>query len=103
MRRGTTPTITVTVDGDVTEYTLYLAFKAGSETRVKTGEDLDVSVVDGSTVITCKLTQADTLAMTAKTCEVQVRAVKDSGATALATDIGAIPVKRILQQGVLDE
>jgi len=104
MRRGTTPTITATVDADLTGMTLYLAFKqAGSAPLVKTDADLTVTVEDGATTIETSLTQAETLAL----CEgvdvkVQLRAVTVGGAVALATDIASIPVERILQDGVLD-
>lgn len=105
MRRGTTPVITVTVDADLTGLSLHLAFsQAGcSPLFVKTGDELAVTVEDDQTVIECALTQEDTLKLSAGgSVEVQVRAVADGGAVAIATDIASIPVERILQDGVLD-
>lgn len=106
MRRGTTPTLRVTVDADITEYKLYLALKTRGKLIVKSDE-LEVSTEEGDkgtvTVIICRLTQEDTLAMQAgQKCEVQIRAVDKGGATALASNIDSIPVERILQDGVLD-
>lgn len=106
MRRGTTPTLRVTVDADITEYKLYLALKTRGKLIVKSDE-LEVSTEAGDkgtvTVIICRLTQEDTLAMQAgQKCEVQIRAVDKGGATALASNIDTIPVERILQDGVLD-
>ena len=105
MRRGTTPTITATVDADLTGLELYLAFRQGaSRPLVKSGSDLQVDVADGKTTIEVKLTQEDTLSLSdTSAVDVQLRAVKDGGAIALATTIASIEVDRILQEGVLDE
>jgi hypothetical protein len=108
MRRGTTPTITVTVDADISDMTIYLTFKSGCTEIVKSDDDLTVTTEtaqsgDVSTIIETTLTQEDTLAFkSGKDCEVQIRAVKQDGEVAVATTIGTIPVKRILQEGVLD-
>lgn len=105
MRRGTTPTITATVDADLTGLTLYLAFsQAGcSPLFVKTGDELVVTVDGDQSTIECALTQEDTLKLNAGgMVEVQLRAVASGGAVALATDITSVPVERILQDGVLN-
>ena len=108
MRRGTTPTITATVNADLTGMAVHLAFRVGGSVIVKQGEDLTV-VVDNSgeeptTTVSTSLTQEDTLSMrSGKECEVQIRAVQDDGAVAIATCIGSIPVKRILEEGVIRE
>lgn len=108
MRRGTTPTITATVNADLTDMAVHLAFKVGGNVIVKQGEDLTI-VVDNdgeepTTVVSTSLTQEDTLSMrSGKECEVQIRAVQDDGAVAIATCIGTIPVKRILEEGVIRE
>ena len=100
MRRGTTPTVTVTVDADLTGMDVHLAFEAGA-LIVKSGEDLDIETGDTTTISTT-LTQEDTLAMSAGTqCEVQVRAFNADGSIAMASTIGSIPVNRILEEGVL--
>ena len=105
MRRGTTPTIVVTVDGDITQMDIYLTFKCGRRELTKTGADLDVSTESHDqatwTRIECKLTQDDTLDMQAgQKCEVQVRACSGEG-TAIATTIGSVPIDRILKDGVI--
>ena len=108
MRRGTTPTITATVNADLTGMAVHLAFRVGGSVIVKQGDDLTV-VVDNSgeepiTTVSTSLTQEDTLSMrSGKECEVQIRAVQDDGAVAIATCIGSIPVKRILEEGVIRE
>lgn len=107
MRRGTTPTLRVTVDADVTAMHIYLALKCGRNAIVRENDTLDVALDESGdepkTVITCRLSQSETLSMRAgERCEVQLRAVTDEGATALASNIGSIPVGRILQDGELD-
>ena len=104
MRRGTTPTITVTVDADLTGMSLYLAFKQpGTPPLVKADTDLDVTVEGQETTISATLTQEETLAMREGVdVKVQLRGVDNSGAVAVASSIGSIPVSAILQDGVLD-
>lgn len=106
MRRGTTPTITANVMADISEMAIHLAFKVGCKTIVKSGDDLTISLDESGeapvTRVTCTLTQAETLSMKAETkCEVQIRAVEANGNVAIATTIGSIPVKRILEEGVI--
>lgn len=103
MRRGTTPTITVTVDKDISDMVIHLAFKTDNKLLVKKNDDLEISSTDDKTILVCKLTQEETLSMRAgKTCEVQLRAVLHNGDTAIATTIGTIPVARILEDGVIN-
>ena len=103
MRRGTTPTVTVTVDADLSGLEVHLALNAGT-LIVKETDDLDIAVDGGMTTITANLTQADTLAMTAGSmCEVQVRAFNADGSVAMATDIGTVKVCRILEDGLLPQ
>ena len=101
MRRGSTPTITVSVGADLSEMDVNLAFEAGN-LIVKTGSDLEIEVADGKTTITTTLTQEDTLSMTdGKDCRIQVRAYTSEGDVAMATTIGRIPVRGILEDGKL--
>ena len=101
MRRGTTPTITVEIDADLTNLNVHLALNAGA-LIVKDDDDLTIEIAGGKTTIECTLTQEDTLAMTSGTnCEVQVRAYNSDGSMAMATTIGSIPVQRIIEDGVL--
>lgn len=100
--RGTTPTFTVEVDADISDMDIYLTFAQGRVRIVKTGDDLDVAVDESVTVITCKLTQDETLMFAAsKNVEVQIRAVRENGTVALATTIDEFSVRRVLQEGVL--
>lgn len=102
MRRGTTPTITVTADADLSDMNVHLALDAGT-LIVKSGDDLDVEYADGVTTVTAQLTQADTLAFKTGNCKVQLRAFNADGSKALATDIGTITVSGILEDGELPD
>ena len=109
MRRGTTPTITLTVtneDGsacDLTEsdvyITLHLAGDLSTNDITKENADVDISTDDNATVIEIPLTQAETLAWPeGGTLEVQLRC-KDGNDYAQATNITTISVERILLEG----
>lgn len=104
MRRGTTPTIRVTVaDADITGMRIYLTLESGRTEITRENDSLEISLEDGDTVILCRLTQAETLAFKpGQRCEVQIRAIDNGGAVALASTIGSIPVDRILLDGELD-
>lgn len=114
MRRGTTPTITATVNADISDMTIYLAFRVSKPRSVSTccgesqdllvltGDRLRVTSEDDKTYIQCTLTQEETLSFPESgRIEVQARAVKNDGNTAIATSIATIDAKRILQEGVL--
>ena len=101
MRRGTTPTLAVTVDADISAYLVYLTFKNGDALLTKTNDDLTITVDDGVTTIEAALTQAETLAFKTGATEVQVRAVDSNGDIAIATTIGSVNVDRILLDGIL--
>lgn len=106
--RGTTPPLEFEVEQtDLTGWTVYLtftaplAFTASNVTVTKTGEDLSIEYdpETASTIVTTTLTQADTLALPTGTCEAQLRAVKDG--EAIATEVVAVQVTRILMEGVI--
>lgn len=107
MRRGTTPTITLTVDTDLTDWTIYATFKNSGTILTFENDRMDVEYVPanqdapGKTVITLTLTQEETLALGIGSAEVQVRAIHDG--TAIATDIQTVGVGRIIKEGVIDE
>lgn len=105
MRRGTTPTITATIDADLTGLDIRLAFRQSSYAPiVKSGGDLTVSVEGGETTVQATLTQADTLSLRdGVPVDVQLRGYRDGGAVAVATTIGTLEVERILEEGVLDD
>ena len=101
MRRGTTPAIALTVDADLTAYTVYVTLKNGGRELTVTNDALTIEYANQKSTITFALTQQQTLNFKVGTCEVQVRAIKDG--TAIATDIQTIDVGRILKEGVIDE
>lgn len=110
MRRGTTPTVTLTVtntDGspcDLTEQEVHVTFKTSTHCAkkvelTKSGEDLDVSVDGDATVIGVTLTQEETLSFgTGHRVRVQVRC-KDRWGKAQSTDIGEFTADEILLEG----
>ena len=101
MRRGTTPTITLTVDADVHDWTMYVTFANGGN-QVTFEDDRLVKTLDGpQTKVEFVLSQEETLALSVGTVEVQIRAIKDG--VALATDIQRLPIDRIIKEGVIDE
>ena len=104
MRRCTTPTITATIDADLTGLDIRMAFRQSSYAPiVKTDDDLDVTIEGGTTTVAVALTQADTQSLRdGVPVDVQVRAIGDGGAVALATTIASIDVERILEDGVID-
>ena len=94
MIRGTTPIITLTVDTDLTGWEVYVTFEWYAGQLTKSGEDLQITGGDTSTV-EVHLTQADTLAFPEdKTVKVQLRAVKDG--EAIATEVGTITASEVL-------
>ena len=105
--RGTTPPLTFTVSGyDLTGWDVYLTFKPhGADEITKTGGQLVVEYdLDSDTsTVSVTLTQTDTLAMTVGLCEVNLRAARDNGAEAIATDVASVNVGRILHDGVIPE
>lgn len=101
MRRGTTPAIPLTVNADITDWTVYVTLKNGRNILTLENDRLVMDYADGKTTIRFGLSQAETLAFRVGTCEVQVRAVKDG--TAIATNIGTLTVGRILKGGEIDE
>lgn len=103
MRRGTTPTYTLVVNGyDLTAMTVYVTVKGSSGTIItKTGDDLSISADESGSVIAFRLTQAETLELPEGRGEVQVRFI-DAEGVALATDIRAITIERVLLPGEIE-
>lgn len=99
MRRGTTPTLQITISGleDIQTSKLYLTLKQDSIIIEKTEKDV---TIDGN-VLSAELTQEDTLAFIAnKNVLLQVRILSASD-TAYATNILSIPAGAILKDGVI--
>ena len=99
MRRGTTPTLTCTIDWiDLTDCHVYATLRQG-------GYELDIENPTTETTetgckVTITLTQEQTLKFKAGAVEVQLRWITLDG-TALATDIQIVEVYKILKQGVI--
>ena len=101
MRRGTTPAIVLTVDADLTGWTVYVTLKSHSKQLTILNDGLTMEYANQKTTIAFSLTQQQTLDFSVGTCEVQVRAIHDG--TAIATDIQTLDIGRILKDGVIDE
>lgn len=100
MKRGTTPTLPLTVDADIVGWTIYASFRTNGKVYTFENDRLQMTAEDDVTTILLTLTQEETLAMHGS-AEVQIRAIKDG--TAIATDIQRVDVGRILKDGVIDE
>ena len=105
MTRGTTPTHTFTLPDDLKTTTisaLYITYdQHGTTVLEKTLSDVTIN----GGVITCTLTQADTLKFEVldQRCgcdkvDVQVR-LKTSDGVAMASDIMPVPIRDILKDG----
>lgn len=79
MRRGTTPTRSLIIKGyDLTGCTVHVYFTQDENSIVKT--DPDVTYADGASVVSCDLTQEETLSLDAnKNVLVQVRWIDKTG------------------------
>lgn len=105
MTRGTTPTHTFTLPDNLktaTLSTLYITYAQRGETVLEKTLS-DVTINNG--VITCTLTQAETLLFSVRNharstddVAIQVR-MKTSDGTAMASDIMRIPVQDVLKDG----
>lgn len=95
MRRGTTPTITITTDIDLTSASnLFVTFKQGE--RIVFEKTLNDVTITGNTVA-CELTQEDTLALKDSMVRFQIRAT--IGDAKVASNIMTASVDEILKGG----
>lgn len=100
MRRGTTPTLQITVTGlsKIEIQILHLILEQQGVVIKKTEQDVSI---DGE-VISATLTQEETLSLTAgMDIAMQLRVLSEGG-TAYASSIVTIPVREILEDGVID-
>lgn len=96
MRRGTTPTHTITVDVDLTDAeVIYLDYRQKNKIVLEKTKD-DMTVEEGQ--IQVKLTQAETLAFSDDTVTIQLRARFADG-TAVASNFMRIDVSGIIKDG----
>ncbi len=102
MRRGTTPTLELTITGvdAIASDTLYVTLKQSQKEITKTNPDLSVEDGDSGSVINLYLSQQETLSLRKGTCEIQVRGINALG-DAWASDIATINIKEILRDGVI--
>lgn len=101
MRRGTTPTLQITVTGltDIEVQNLYLTLRQGQTTIEKTESGV---TIDGE-VISATLTQEETLSLVAKVdVSLQLRVLSTNN-TAYASNIVTVPVEAILKEGVIPD
>lgn len=101
MRRGTTPTISITVKGlsDIQINKAYLTLKQRGTVAEKTEADMEI---DGD-MLQVALTQEETLKFVARAeINVQLRVLSKSG-TAYASNIVTVPVGEILKDGVIGD
>lgn len=100
--RGTTPTVTCTVEGvDLTDFTIYLSVGARPNHPWFTADNEQMTLtLDGEdSVLTFALTQEQTLSCTAGEAIIQLRCVKDGSAVATATE--PITIEPIIKNGVI--
>lgn len=100
MRRGTTPTITVKIDFDLTQcQVVWFTLRQRKNVEItKELEQLNMNA-DGFTVM---LSQDETLQFDERgpDVEAQVRALTNTG-QAIASDVAYIPIQQILKDGVI--
>lgn len=97
MRRGTTPTITITTDLDLRDASnLFVTFKQGDRIAFeKTLEDVTIT----ETSVVCELNQNDTLALKDGLVRFQIRAAL--GDSKVASNIMTANVDKILKGGAI--
>lgn len=98
MRRGTTPTITITTDLDLTQASnLFVTFKQGD--RIAFEKTLEDVTITPETVV-CELEQNDTLALkSGRNVSFQIRATL--GDSKVASNIMTASVDEILKGGAI--
>lgn len=101
MYRGTTPTLYLELDTDLSLANLselWVTFKTTTAEVTKTLEE--VTVDDETKTITVILSQEDTLKTYNGPCDIQVRFKTEEG-LAYASTIESINIERILKEGVI--
>lgn len=103
MYQGTTPAVSYEIKGyDLTDATIFVSFKSGSEVLTKTGSDV-VAAYDSesqiSTII-CQLTQEETLAIKSGGVKTQIRFIYENG-QAYATNIKGLEMNSVIFRDVI--
>lgn len=102
MRRGTTPTLTITVSGLVVTdlKTIKVTFKQGTTELTKSTDEVTVDAENNT--ISVPLSQADTLKFDSGAVSVQVRGLLADGVTAIASAIKSFSMDKILLDGIIE-
>jgi hypothetical protein len=97
MRRGTTPTLTCTVNGaDLSSTTFYVTIEQDEvELNIK---NPDCKTTETGCEITVVLTQEQTLQLRSGRAQIQIRWIDENG-TASATPVKTLDVEKILKEG----
>ena len=101
MYRGTTPTLVLELDTDLSLENLeelWVTFKVSTVEVTKTLSEVHID--DVAKTITVELSQEETLKIYSGNCEVQVR-FRTSTGKAYASTIESLDVGRILKEGVI--
>ena len=102
MRRGTTPTVDLYIDEDLSGCEIYVTFSHRGKQITKRESEIEAEFSGGATTLHVTLTQAETLSFNADNgayVEIQVRYKR--GERTCATDIQRVPVKRVLLEGAI--
>lgn len=100
MTRGTTPTITLTVNEvDLTDLkSVYVTFCQAGKMLTKQSGDEGVEITEHT--VSILLSQEETLSFSPGTAEVQLRGLTNGG-NAFATNVGRVAVKEVLLKEVI--
>lgn len=100
MRRGTTPTLKVKVKGIKLERlaSIYLTLKQHNNEVTKTKEEM---TIEENNILSCPLSQEDTLKFSMGYVYIQIRAVTDDG-VAVASNIEQRIMQEILKGGIIE-
>lgn len=103
MIRGTTPTHSFIIPFEIANISIVsVAYSQNGNVVVeKVISDCEITVEAGKTTISTKLTEEETLDLTAGNVEIQIR-LGDSTGDRYASDIIKTTVKRLLKDGVLN-
>ena len=99
MRRGTTPTFKIKIDGiRIDELkSIYVTFKQYNTEITKRKEDVEIE----ENTISVKMSQEETLSFTNGRVNVQIRGLTDMG-IAIGSNIYSVQVEDILKDGVIE-
>lgn len=100
--RGTTPTIEVVVEADLTDFTCDLSIgRYGKPFFTADNEQMTFTYADDVSTCAFRLTQEQTLACKPGETFMQIRAIKDNDA--IATEPIAIEVLNVIEQSIIED